>query len=196
MATEEDMYRTLLRLVILVVAIVVSGAIAIWVYKNITEGSKSEHRLSVEKIEQMGTLVLVRITVKDILSQTRARPFYLPNATALLLVVGEVSAGIDLAKVKKEDFLESATQVTIKLPRPEILLSKINHEQSMIYDVKWGGWSQVKLVDDAYKAAESKIIEAANAVGYEETCKSNARALLTAMFGEASGKKVVIEFKD
>ena len=54
----------------------------------------------------------------------------------------------------------------------------------------------MKLVDDAYKAAESKIIEAANAIGYEETCKDNARALLTAMFGELSGKKIVIEFKE
>src|ERR1039458_5700368 len=161
-AREEIMYRTLLRLVIGIIVIASIGAIGTVIYKRLTVSLKTEHRLSVEQIERMGKLVLVRITIKDVLKQTKQRPFYLPNATALFIIVGEVSAGIDLEKVKKEDFVESETQVTVKLPKPEILMSKINHEKSEIYDVKNGWWSNVQLVDEAYKAAETKITEAAN----------------------------------
>ena len=161
------MHRTLrkflLRLVIFFVAFLISGAIGILIYKKITESSKSEHRLSVEKIEKMGKLALVRIAVKDVLTQTKERPLYLPNAKALVMVVGEVSAGIDLTKVKTEDIVDSETQVTIKLPSPEILMSKINHEKSRVYDVSWGGWSTVELMDDAYKAADIDLLPARHA---------------------------------
>jgi hypothetical protein len=190
------MNRTLLRLLIFIVVVGGSGAVGILIYKDITDRSKSEHRLSVEKIERLGKLELVRISVKDVLEQTKKRLPYLPNAKALLIVVGEVSAGIDLEKVKKEDFLDSETQVTIKLPKPEILMSKINHEKSKIYDVTWGLWWKDQLVDEAYKDAEKAIIDVAEGSGYEETCKKNAVALLTPLFGELAGKKIVIEFKD
>jgi hypothetical protein len=75
-------------------------------------------------------------------------------------------------------------------------MSKINHDQSMVYDVRGGGWSTAELVDQAYKAAEPKIIDAAKTMGYAATCESNARKILTAMFGQMSGKEILIEFKD
>jgi len=41
-----------------------------------------------------------------------------------------VIAGIDLEKVQKDDIADSGTQITITLPKPEILMSKVNHEKS------------------------------------------------------------------
>jgi hypothetical protein len=128
--------------------------------------------------------------------QTNPRPLFLPNAKAVLIVVGEVFAGIDLEKVKKEDIEDSGTLVTVTLPKPEILISKINHEKSRVYNVKWGMFSTAALVDEAYRNAELAIIEEAKNTGYEETCRNNARTLLTPIFRELSGKEVVILFKN
>jgi len=152
--------------------------------------------LTVEKIEKIGKLELVRISIKDVIEQTNKRPFYLPNAQAVLIVAGKVLAGIDLQKVSKEDVNNMGEKIIIKLPKPEIILSKVDHKKSKVYNVKWGGFSTAQLVDEAYKAAEQKIIEEATNMGYEEICKNNAKAVLLPLFREISHKQVEISFKE
>lgn len=76
-----------------------------------------------------------------------------------------------------------------------MLTSRIDHSKSKVYDVSKGLWNTVELLDDAWKTAEVKIRQAALETGYVETCKKNARELLTPLFGELARKKVVIEFK-
>ncbi len=191
------MTKIYLRLLTYLVVILGSGVAGIYLYKSITDKPiiKSEHQLTVEKIEKMGKLELVRITIKDVQEQTIPRPMPLPDAKALLIVVGEVSAGIDLKKVTMADIVDSETQITVTLPKPQMLMARIDHSKSKIYDVKGGLWNTVELLDDAYKAAEVKIRQAAAETGYVEICKKNARELLTPLFGELARKKIVIEFK-
>ncbi|HTY36029.1 MAG TPA: DUF4230 domain-containing protein, partial [Bacteroidota bacterium] len=81
------------------------------------------------------------------------------------------------------------------LPAPEILMSRVDHGQSKVYDVTWGGFSTAELVDAAYKNAELSIIDEAAKTGYDETCRKNACALLTPIFQQISGKEVSITFK-
>lgn len=138
----------------------------------------------------------MKINIKDVLEQTKERPLYLPNAKTVLIVAGEVFAGIDLQKVHKEDFIESGDKISVKLPKPEIFMSKVNHEKSKVYNIEWGGFSSAELVDEAYRSAEAAVIETAKSTGYEITCQNNAKLLLTPMFRQLSGKEVEILFKD
>lgn len=188
------MNKTILIIILLIIVICSSGIAGIFIYIGFTEKSKSDHQLSVEKIESMGKLELVKMNIKDVLEQTKERPLYLPNAKTVLIVSGEVLAGIDLEKVKKEDIHVSGDKVTVKLPQPEIFSSKINHEKSKVYNVEWGGFSSAELVDEAYRSAEKAIIESAKTTGYEATCENNAKLLLTPIFREMSGKEVEISF--
>ncbi|MBN1399170.1 MAG: DUF4230 domain-containing protein [Bacteroidetes bacterium] len=190
------MKRIIVLLILFIIVVCGSGIVGIVLYRSITQKFRSEHLLSVEKIEKMGKLELVKVNIKDVLEQTGERPFYLPNAKAVLIIAGEVIAGIDLEKVQKEDISDSGTELTITLPKPEVLMSKVNHEKSKIYNIEWGGFSTASLVDEAYKAAERRIIEEALNTGYEETCKNNARTLLTPIFREISGKEINILFKN
>lgn len=188
------MNRTIIIIILLIVVVCGSGIAGIFIYKGFTEKSKSEHQLSVEKIESMGKLELVKINIKDVLEQTKERPLLLPNAKTVLIIAGEVFAGIDLEKVKKEDIDESGDKITVRLPKPEIFMSKVNHEKSKVYNVEWGGFSSAELVDEAYKNAELAIIENAKTTGYEITCQNNAKLLLMPLFRELSGKEVEIFF--
>jgi NAD dependent epimerase/dehydratase family enzyme len=193
---EVPMKRILVLLIFLIIVVCGSGIVGIVLYRSMTEKYKSEHLLSVDKIEKMGKLELVKVNIKDVLEQTSERPFYLPNAKAVLIIAGEVIAGIDLEKVQKDDIADSGTQITITLPKPEILMSKVNHEKSKIYNIEWGGFSTANLVDEAYKTAEMTIIEEARKTGFEEMCKNNAKALLTPIFREISGKEINILFRN
>ena len=60
---------------------------------------------------------------------------------------------------KKEDIAEYDSKITITIPKPEILLLKLNHEKSKEYYIEWGGFSSAELVDEDYKNAELAIIE-------------------------------------
>jgi len=187
------MYRLLLRALLLLVLIGASGAAAIYGYRTFTQ-SRSEHALSLERIERIGRLELVRFSIKDVLKETIERPLFLPDANALLIAVGEVYAGIDLAKVRKEDIVYADAQVTVKLPRCEILSYRLDHQRTQVYDVSWGGFRTVPLVQQAYKSAEHAIREEAIRLGFAQPCKKQAVALLTPLFSELAKKKVVIEF--
>jgi len=189
------MNRTIIIIILLVAVVCGSGVAGIFIYKGITDKSKSEHQLSVEKIESMGKLELVKINIKDVLEQTKERPLFLPNAKTVLIVAGEVFAGIDMEKVKKEDIAEFNSKITVTLPSPEIFMSKVNHEKSKVYNIEWGGFSSAELVDEAYKNAELAIIENAKTTGYEITCQNNARALLAPIFSQLAGKEVTILFR-
>jgi hypothetical protein len=193
---EVLMKRIAALLILFIIVVCISGIVGIMLYRNMTEKNKTEHMLSVDKIEKMGKLELVKVNIKDVLEQTSERPFFLPNAKAVLIIAGEVFAGIDFEKVKKEDIVDSGNDITVTLPKPEILMSKVNHEKSKIYNVEWGGFSTANLVDEAYKNAELAIIEEAAKTGYEETCRNNAKALLTPIFRELSGKEITIQFKN
>jgi hypothetical protein len=189
------MKKFMILFLLFIVVVIGSGIIGIVLYRKATERSSSEHLLTVEKIEKMGKLELVKFNIKDVVEQTKDRPFFLPNAKAVLIIAGEVIAGIDLEKVKEGDIVSSGTEVTVLLPRPEILISKVNHERSKIYDIKWGGFATAERVDEAYKTAELMIIDETAKMGYEETCRNNATALLTPIFKEIAGKEVKIFFK-
>jgi hypothetical protein len=189
------MTRIIIISVIFIVIVCGSAVVGILIYKSTLDQPKSEHLLTVDKIEKMGKLELVKINIKDVVEQKKERAFYLPDAKAVLIIAGEVFAGIDLEKVKKEDIVDSGAKVSITLPKPEILMSKVDHQKSKVYNVEWGGFETATLVDEAYKNAELKIIEEAMATGYEQTCINNAKGLLMPIFTELSGKNVEILFK-
>lgn len=190
------MRRKIVFLVLFMMVVGGSGIVGGLLYKNMSDAKKTSHMITVEKLDKMGKLELVRINIKDVLEQTVERPFHLPNAKAVLIIAGEVIAGIDLEKVRQGDIEYAETRVTVTLPEPEILMSKINHEKSRVYNVEWGGFTTADLVDEAYKNAELAIVEEVGKMGYEETCRNNAKALLTPLFQELSGKEVVILFRD
>jgi hypothetical protein len=182
------MTRVIIISVIFITVVCASAVVGILIYRSASEQHTTEHLLTVDRIEKMGKLELVKINIKDVVEQKGERPFYLPDAKAVLIIAGEVFAGIDLEKVKKEDIAESGKSITVTLPKPEILLSRVDHEKSKVYNVEWGGFSTAKLVDEAYKNAEMKILEEAATMGYAE-------ALLLPIFKELSGREVQILFK-
>ena len=122
------MIRAIIILALCIALIAGGGIAGIFIYRGVSATARTEHRLSVEKIESLGKMELVKMNINDVVEQTSERPFCLPNAKAVLIIADEAYAGIDFQKGTAQDVADAGSKITVTLPKPEILLSKVNHE--------------------------------------------------------------------
>jgi len=150
----------------------------------------------VQKITSMGKLELVKYEMKDIIDQREVHPI-LPDSRVLFLAVGEVTACIDLTKVKRSDITQSKDSVVVFLPQPEICYTKLDHEKSKVYDIR-GAWFQESaknMVEDVYKLAEKRILDNANQMNVLGMARQNAQLIFKPLLESISGKTVVLNFR-
>jgi len=161
----------------------------------LTSKRKTEivHQSVVQKVEQIGKLSLVKMTIQDVVEYTQVRE-WLPDASALLIAQGEVEAGIDLTKLKNGDIKVSDKEITVYLPSPEITSYKVNHEKSRVYDTRNNFFSGAKIVDAAYAKAEKQIHDSALSSGILQTAQENAIKFFTPFFQSMGFTKINLKF--
>jgi hypothetical protein len=150
----------------------------------------------VTRVIAMGKLELVKYAMKDVVEKKELH-MILPDSKVLFVAVGEVTACIDLTKVKKGDISQSKDTVQISLPQPEICYVKLDHQKSRVYDVS-GVWFPDKtrtMVEDVYKLAEKKMLTTATEMNLIGKARENAGLIFKPFLENISGKKVVIRFK-
>jgi hypothetical protein len=187
-------------LFILISSIVISGFLVFLFFYIKHEFTASRTEITetgmVQKITSMGKLELVKYTMKDIVEQKEIHPI-LPDSKVLFLAVGEVTACIDLTKVKRSDIIQSNDLVTVFLPQPEICYSAIDHQKSKVYDIR-GTWFQndtKDMVEAVYKIAEKRIMENAKQMDVIGTARQNALLIFKPLLESISGKKVILSFR-
>jgi hypothetical protein len=150
----------------------------------------------VQKISSMGKLELVKYEMKDIIDQ-REIHLILPDSRVLFLAVGEVTACIDLTKVKKSDITQTKDSVVVYLPRPEICYTKLDHEKSKVYDIRGVMFEDgaKDMVEDVYKLAEKRILDNASQMNVLGMARQNAQLIFKPLLESISGKTVVLNFR-
>ncbi|MEO6149475.1 MAG: DUF4230 domain-containing protein, partial [Mucilaginibacter sp.] len=150
----------------------------------------------VQKITSMGKLELVKYALKDIVEKKEVHTI-LPDERVLFLAVGEVTACIDLTKVKQTDITQTKDSVIVILPQPEICYVKLDHQQSKVYDIS-GAWfpsNAKEMVEEVYKIAEQKILESSRQMKILDKAKENAQLIFKPLLEGIAGKTVVLQFK-
>ena len=187
-------------LFILVSTIIITGFLVFLFFYIKHQFSVSRIEISdtglVQKITSMGKLELVKYEMKDIIEQKEVHPI-LPDSRVLLLAVGEVTACIDLTKVKRSDIIPGKDSVTVFLPQPEICYAKLDHEKSKVYDIKGVMFEDgaKDLVEDVYKVAEKKILDDANEMNVLGMARQNAQLIFKPLLESISGKTVILNFR-
>jgi hypothetical protein len=153
----------------------------------------TEHNTVLEEITAMGKLELVKYNFKDVVEHKEVKE-WLPDPKAVLIVSGEAIGCIDLARVEAKDIIESGDTIIVYLPKAELCVYKINHEQSKVYDVQYSFMDQARLVNDAFAAAEKQIEKSALQMGILEQTQANAEKILTPLLEKVSGKKVLLRY--
>jgi hypothetical protein len=88
---------------------------------------------------------------------------FLTSDKILLVAHGQVVAGLDLSKITDDDVIVEGEKVTITLPEPEILYSRLDNDKTYVYDRQTGIFSRPdpNLETQIRQAAEQQIKEAA-----------------------------------
>jgi hypothetical protein len=149
----------------------------------------------VMKIQQLQRLQTVVYTLEKIVSGSQDTP-YLPRVLAgdriLLIVHGEVTAGIDLAALDPSSLKVNGESVELELPEADVFATRIDNEKTRVYSRETGLLVRPDpdLESLARREAERQIRQAALDGGILIAASSNARATLTTLLQGLGFKSV------
>src|ERR1035441_2346212 len=130
--------------------------------------------------------IRVGYTMDKIISGERENPI-LPRLLAgdrlLLVVHGEVIAGMDLSKLQPSDVVVSGRSVSIHLPQAEIFTTRLDNAKTRVYSRDTGLFSTAdpNLEGEVRQEAERQLQAAALQDGILKIADKNARQTLTSM---------------
>jgi len=149
----------------------------------------------VMKIQQLQRLQTVVYTLEKIVSGSQDTP-YLPRLLAgdriLLIVHGEVTAGIDLAALDASSLQVSGENIAMRLPEPDVFTTRIDNEKTRVYSRETGLLVRPDpdLESVARREAERQIRQAAIDGGILRAAETNARATLMTLLQGLGFKSV------
>ncbi len=183
---------------IVVLSLVMISTYAFYKFKSLFLSNKESVRqdVLVSKITAMGKLELVKYSIKDVIDMKETK-FFWPDERIIFVAVGEVTACIDLKNINKSDIVFDEDSLTLYLPKPEICYTKLDHNQSKVYDVSGIIFpDKVKeKVEEVYKIAEKKMYNSAIDMNILGKAKENAHLIFKPLVINLSNKKVGIVFK-
>jgi hypothetical protein len=140
----------------------------------------------VRQIQQLQRLETVRYTMDKIISgehENAYLPKFLAGDRLLLVVHGEVIGGVDLNKLQPGDVSVHGGKVSVHLPSPEILVTRLDNSRTRVYSRDTGLFSSVdpNLESEVREEAERQLRQAAQQDGILKSAEQNAREALTAI---------------
>jgi hypothetical protein len=151
----------------------------------------------VQRIQRLQRLETVVYSMEKIVTGEQVNA-YLPRMLAgeriLLIVHGEVTAGIDLGKLEDAKIDIKGRSIEIELPPAEVFSTRLDNEQTRVYSRETGLFTvpDPNLESEVRRAAERQIRQAAIDGGILKTAAENSRATLSGLLGGLGFENVVI----
>ena len=140
----------------------------------------------VQHIQQLQRLETVVYSMEKIVTGEQAS-LYLPKLLVgdrlLLIVYGEVTAGVDLAALDASRLRIDGKSIDLNLPDPMIFSTRLDNARTRVYERQTGLFStpDPQLETEVRRAAESQLTQAALDGGILKTAAANARTTLTSL---------------
>jgi len=140
----------------------------------------------VRQIQQLQRLETVSYTMDKIISGERNNaylPKFLAGDRLLLVVHGDVIAGVDLGKVQPADVSVRGRTISLHIPTAEIFTTSIDNARTRVYSRDTGLFSTAdpNLESEVREEAERQLQQAALQDGVLKTADQNARTTLSRM---------------
>src|ERR1700723_147625 len=140
----------------------------------------------VDRIQRLQRLETVIYTMDKIVSGARENPI-LPNFLAgdrlLMMVHGEVVAGIDFSNLKPGDVRVEGKQIRLHLPVSQVFSTRIDSARTRVYSRKTGLLVAIdpNLETQVRQEAEHQLQESAVADGILRTAQDNAASTVNSL---------------
>jgi hypothetical protein len=140
----------------------------------------------VQHIQQLQRLETVVYSMEKIVTGTqesRFLPRLLVSDRLLLIVHGDVTAGVDLAALDPSNVNVNGKSVDLKLPEPIVFSTRVDNGRTRVYTRETGLFSSPdpELESETRREAERQLTQAALDGGILKTAAANARATLTSL---------------
>jgi len=149
----------------------------------------------VRQIQQLQRLETVSFTMDKIISGEHDSPYlpkFLVSDRLLLVVHGEVIAGVDLSKVQPADVIVQGQSISFHLPKAQILVTRLDNAQTRVYSRDTGLFSSPdpNLESEVRQEAERQLQEAALEGDILKTADGNARSTVSSILRGLGFNKV------
>lgn len=151
----------------------------------------------VNQIQRLNRLETVSYSVDTVVEGKHTNavlPDLLFGDRLLLVVHGQVVAGVDLSQLKPESVQVNGRSVTIELPASQIFTTKIDSAKTKVFARTTGLLVQAdpSLESDTRSVAETQILQAATTDGILDTARSNARGSMESLLHGLGFQQVTI----
>lgn len=180
----------------LLIFFVLGGVGAVWILRHAGDNSATGKVASflmsgrevfnttapdvVEQIQRLNRLETVSYSVDTVVQGQHTNavlPDLLFGDRLILVVHGQVIAGVDLSKLRSEQVHVDGRSVTVDLPPSQIFSTRIDSGKTKVFARTTGLLTQAdpNLESDTRKLAENQILQSATNDGILDTARANAR---------------------
>ena len=152
----------------------------------------------IERIQRLQRLETVVYNMDKIVTGEKDNPL-LPDFIAgdrlLMIVHGQVVAGIDFTRLKNSDVKIQGKEVHIHLPNPQVLITRLDNARTRVYSRNTGILVRVdpNLESQVRQEAEGELLQEAAVGGILANARDNARTTVTTLLLGLGFEKVEID---
>ena len=149
----------------------------------------------VDRIQRLQRLETVVYTMDKMVTGEKENPLlpdFLTGDRLLLMVHGEVVAGIDFANLKPNDVIVDGKVVRLHLPAAQVLSTRLDSAKTRVYSRQTGLLvpTDPNLETQVRQEAERQLLEAAMADGILRTAQQNAGSTITSLLQGLGFEKI------
>ena len=155
----------------------------------------------VQRIQELHRLETVVFAIDKIVSggyENKYLPRFLAGDRLLLIVYGDVTAGVDLGRLDPGNVKIDGRSVQLTLPSAELFSTRIDNERTRVYSRETGLFSSVdpQLESEVRKEAERQIRQAALDAGVLKTATAHATTTLKAFLHSLGFEQIDVRTGD
>jgi len=149
----------------------------------------------VHRIQNLQRLETVQYTMDKVVTGQHSSsifPDFLAGDRLLLLVHGEVVAGIDFSALQPKDVSVQGREIHLHVPQPQLFSTRLDNSKTRVYSRQTGLLVPVdpNLESEVRQEAEHDLEQSALADGILNTAQQNARSTLTSMLNALGFQKI------
>jgi len=173
-----------------------AGTVSSWLQRTTnTDLSQPTVVDRIQKLQRLETIVYTMDKIVTGEKQSTVLPDFLAGDRLLLMVHGEVIAGIDFEMLKPSDVQVTGKKIRVRIPQAQLLVTRLDNSKTRVYSRQTGLLvsTDPDLESRVRNDAETELRRSALADGILKKAQENARTTMTSLMQSMGFEEVQFE---